>query len=136
MSFGLTFDKLLLIGVIAVFLIGPERLPRAASQLASLVRTLRGFTETAKDRMRDELGPDFDEVDWAKLDPRRYDPRRIVRDALLDEPPVRAAPVRTPPTRYGPGSKHAPQDATAASPSASSPDADGRPRGQSPCASR
>jgi sec-independent protein translocase protein TatB len=38
----------------------------------------------AKDRMRDEMGPDFDDVDWKKLDPRQYDPRRIIREALND----------------------------------------------------
>jgi sec-independent protein translocase protein TatB len=32
------------------------------------------------------LGPEFDEVDWKKLDPRQYDPRRIVRDALSLQP--------------------------------------------------
>jgi sec-independent protein translocase protein TatB len=39
----------------------------------------------AKDRMRDEMGPDFDEIDWKKLDPRQYDPRRIIREALTEE---------------------------------------------------
>lgn len=85
MSFGLTFDKLLIILVIAVFLIGPDRLPGYAAQLARLVKTLRGFAAGAKDRMREEMGPEFDEVDWKKLDPRQYDPRRIIREALLDD---------------------------------------------------
>ncbi len=84
-SFGLTFDKLLIILVIAVFLIGPDRLPGYAAQLARLVKTLRGFADGAKDRLRDEMGPEFDEVDWRKLDPRQYDPRRIIREALLDD---------------------------------------------------
>ena len=35
--FGLTFEKLLIIGVIAVFLLGPERLPHYAAQLGRLV---------------------------------------------------------------------------------------------------
>ena len=91
MSFGLTFDKVLIILVIAVFLVGPERLPGYAAQLARLTKSLRQMANGAKDRMRDEMGPEFDEVDWAKLDPRKYDPRRIIRDALLDEDP--AAPV-------------------------------------------
>jgi sec-independent protein translocase protein TatB len=30
------------------------------------------------------MGPEFDDVEWQKLDPRQYDPRRIIRDALLD----------------------------------------------------
>jgi sec-independent protein translocase protein TatB len=82
--FGLTFEKLLLIGIIAVFLLGPERLPHYAAQLARLVRSLRDMANGAKDRMRDEMGPDFDDVDWKKLDPRQYDPRRIIREALND----------------------------------------------------
>jgi sec-independent protein translocase protein TatB len=84
-SFGLTFDKLLIIAIIAVFLIGPDRLPGYAAQLARLVKSLRGMADGAKERMREEMGPEFDEVDWKKLDPRQYDPRRIIREALVDE---------------------------------------------------
>jgi sec-independent protein translocase protein TatB len=83
---GLTFDKILVIGIIAVFLLGPDRLPHYAAQLARLVRSLRDLANGAKERMRDELGPDFDDVDWKKLDPRQYDPRRIIREALIEEP--------------------------------------------------
>lgn len=93
--FGLTIDKLLILGVVAVFLLGPERLPHHAAQLARLVRSLRKVADGAKDRMREEMGPDFDEVDWKKLDPRQYDPRRIIREALVDEPEPVA--VRPPP---------------------------------------
>ena len=93
MSFGLTFDKLLIILVIAVFLIGPDRLPTLAAQLARLVKTLRGFADGARERMREEMGPEFDEVDWRKLDPRQYDPRRIIREALLDEEQPAGKPV-------------------------------------------
>ena len=94
--FGLTFDKLLVIAVIAVFLLGPERLPGYAAQLARLVKNLRKMADGAKDRLRDEMGPDFDDVDWQKLDPRQYDPRRIIREALTDdffEPDV-ATPIK------------------------------------------
>ncbi|NEM90605.1 Sec-independent protein translocase TatB [Galbitalea soli] len=96
MFLGLTFEKLLLVGAVAAFILGPERLPRAAQQLARMIRTLRDLANGAKDRMREEMGPEFDEVDWKKLDPRQYDPRRIIREALLeDETPVQ---VITPPT--------------------------------------
>lgn len=93
MSFGLTFEKLLLIGLIAVILIGPDRLPGYAAQFGRLIRSLRDMANGAKDRMREEMGPDYDDVDWKKLDPRQYDPRRIIREALIDEP--------APPTRPG-----------------------------------
>lgn len=85
MSFGLTFEKLLLIGVIAALLLGPDRLPQLASDLARLVRSIRTLARGANDRLREELGPDFDDVDWRKLDPRQYDPRAIIRDALAEE---------------------------------------------------
>jgi len=86
-SFGLTLEKLLLIGIIAIFLIGPDRLPGYSAQLGRLVRRLRDMASGAKERMRDELGPDFDDLDWKKLDPRQYDPRRIIREALKEESP-------------------------------------------------
>jgi sec-independent protein translocase protein TatB len=89
----LTFDKLLIIAVIAVFLIGPERLPGYAAQLAKIVKSLRGMADGARDRMREEMGPEFDEVDWKKLDPRQYDPRRIIREALADEAVPAVKPV-------------------------------------------
>jgi sec-independent protein translocase protein TatB len=93
--FGLTFEELLIIGVIAVFLLGPERLPHYAAKLGQLIRSLRDLANGAKNRMRDEMGPEFDDVDWQKLDPRQYDPRRIIRDALSDADPFAepAAPV-------------------------------------------
>jgi len=89
--FGLTFEKLLIIGVIAVFLLGPQRLPHYAAKFGQLIRSLRDFANGAKDRMREEMGPEFDEVDWKKLDPRQYDPRRIIREALLEHPAGAAA---------------------------------------------
>lgn len=88
MIFGLTIEKLLLIGLVAALILGPERLPRYAESLAGLTRRARDWVSTAKTRMRDEMGDDFDDVDWRTLDPRQYDPRRIIREALLDDAPV------------------------------------------------
>ena len=70
----------------------PERRPRGDERIAvlgdgklgQLVRSLRDLANGAKDRMREEMGPEFDDVDWKKLDPRQYDPRRIIREALTD----------------------------------------------------
>ncbi|WP_426184111.1 Sec-independent protein translocase TatB [Microbacterium sp. TWP3-1-2b2] len=88
MDFGLTFEKLLLIGVIAAVIIGPERLPKAAETFAGFVRKAGEYLRDTKSRMRDEIGPEIDDVDWRKLDPRQYDPRRIIRDALMDDAPT------------------------------------------------
>lgn len=88
MFFGLTIEKLLVIGVIAALLIGPERLPRYAETLARFTTRARDFLRNARSRVKDEMGEDFDDVDWRTLDPRQYDPRRIIREALLDDAPV------------------------------------------------
>jgi sec-independent protein translocase protein TatB len=96
--FGFTFEKLILIAVLAAIVLGPTRLPRYAAKLAVAVKALRSLADTAKDRMRDEMGPEFDDVDWRKLDPRQYDPRKIIRDALLEDvdvPRVRLAGSET-----------------------------------------
>ncbi|WP_236124032.1 twin-arginine translocase TatA/TatE family subunit [Microbacterium sp. KUDC0406] len=102
MDFGLTFEKLLLIGVVAVLIVGPERLPALAEKFAKFVRQAGEYIRDTKGRMREEMGPEIDDIDWRKLDPRQYDPRRIIREALLDEPtpqhpPRRQQALRRPP---------------------------------------
>nr|WP_202130039.1 twin-arginine translocase TatA/TatE family subunit [Rathayibacter iranicus] len=107
----MTFDKLLIIGVIAVFVLGPDRLPYYAAQLGQLVRRVRGFASQARERVKDEMGDEFNEVDWRKLDPRQYDPRRIIRDALLDDEPTPAVkPPSTVAAPVSPGGTGAAQD--------------------------
>jgi len=93
MTFGLTFEKLLLIGLIAVMIIGPERLPKVAENFSKFVRRAGLFLRDTKSKVREEMGPDIDDVDWRKLDPRQYDPRRIIRDALLEEDPKPTTPA-------------------------------------------
>ncbi|MFE5342805.1 Sec-independent protein translocase TatB [Isoptericola sp. NPDC056578] len=83
--FDINGGELLIIVVLAVLLIGPERLPGYAAQLASLVKRGKRLLQDTKARVDTELGPEFKDVDWSKLDPRQYDPRRIVRDALMDD---------------------------------------------------
>lgn len=85
MVFGLSFDKLIVVAVVAFFLIGPERIPGYAAKLGKFVRSARDFARNAQERVREEMGPEFDDVDWTKLDPRQYDPRRIIREALLED---------------------------------------------------
>ena len=80
--FGINGGELLILLLVAALVVGPERLPAYAEQLAGWVRRLRDLARDAKERVDTELGDG--DVDWAALDPRRYDPRRIVRDALLE----------------------------------------------------
>lgn len=99
MSFGLTIEKLFLIGLVALFVVGPDRLPTYAAQFARLIRRLRDLARGAEVRLKEELGDDSIE-ELKKLDPRQYDPRRIVRDVLSSEPeavtPTTSAPPHKP----------------------------------------
>ncbi len=83
--FDINGGEFLVLGAVAVVVLGPERLPTYAAQLGKLVRETRTFARNAREQVRGEMGEEFDDIDWQKLDPRRYDPRRIVRDALLDD---------------------------------------------------
>jgi sec-independent protein translocase protein TatB len=82
--FGLTFEKLFLVAIIAGLVIGPRRLPYYAHQLADAVRSLRAFVETTREKAESEMGVSLQRTDWESLNLRQYDPRRIVRE-VLDE---------------------------------------------------
>jgi sec-independent protein translocase protein TatB len=83
--FGLSAEKFLLLVVLAVVILGPDKLPYYAKKLGELVRKGKRMLDNAQDQMKNELGDGYEDVDWKKLDPRQYDPRRIVREALLEE---------------------------------------------------
>ncbi|WP_406829818.1 preprotein translocase subunit TatA [Pedococcus sp. KACC 23699] len=70
--------------VLAVVILGPERLPEYAAKLGQLVRQARSMAEGAKGQLREQMGPEFDDINWKQYDPRQYDPRRIVREALFE----------------------------------------------------
>ncbi|WP_410876109.1 twin-arginine translocase TatA/TatE family subunit [Nocardia sp. A7] len=94
--FGLTFEKLFFVAIIAGLVLGPGRLPGYAHQLARSVRTLRQFVETTRNAAERDMGIPLKRTEWESLNLRQYDPRRIVSDALHDTDT--AAAVRTPKT--------------------------------------
>lgn len=134
--FGLTFEKLLIVGLIAAVVIGPRRLPAVVAWVASLVRGLRRTMDAARLRAATDLGLPVDATPWHALDPRQYDPRRIIAEALA-APPVQIAaeaasgrrlvaadPAPSDPTVPEPNGSHAmapnhpdPQDRSGAQPS-------------------
>jgi sec-independent protein translocase protein TatB len=83
--FDINPGELVVLLVVALVVIGPERLPKYAAELGRIVRDVRAFARNAREQVRAEMGEEFDDVDWQALDPRRYDPRRIVREALLED---------------------------------------------------
>lgn len=83
--FGINGPEFLLLLIIGVMVIGPQRLPEYTQKLANLVKEVRRMASGAREQIKDEVGIDIDDVDWKKYDPRQYDPRRIIKEALLDD---------------------------------------------------
>ena len=78
--FDLDLPKLLFLGVVALIVFGPERLPGMAAQAGRALRELRRMAEGAKSELQDNLGPEFSQFDLADINPKHF-----VRKHLLDE---------------------------------------------------
>lgn len=85
------WPELIVLALVGLFVLGPERLPAAAAWVANTVRTIRDYATGARDQLRQELGPEFDELRKPLEDLRSVrdlDPRRAVRQHLFTEPPA------------------------------------------------
>jgi sec-independent protein translocase protein TatB len=81
------WGEILVLALIGLFVLGPERLPGAVRWVADTVRTVREYAAGARDQLRQEIGPEFEELRKPLEDLRsiRYlDPRRAVRRTLFD----------------------------------------------------
>jgi len=76
----LNFTKLLVLGVLALLIFGPDRLPGIAAQAGRALRELRRMAEGAKSELQENLGPEFSNFDMADLNPRHF-----VRKHFVDE---------------------------------------------------
>src|SRR5919199_6253629 len=89
--FGIGIEELIVILVIALIVVGPERMPELARQAGRTIRDLRRMY----DNLRAELGPDYDEVERAIQTLRSLDPRRELDSygrKVLDELAREAGP--------------------------------------------
>jgi sec-independent protein translocase protein TatB len=82
------WPEVLLLAVLGLIIFGPDKLPKAASDGAKMLRQLRAMARNAADDLKAELGPEL-----ADLDIRSLHPRRFVEDAIFgdDEPKATAA---------------------------------------------
>ena len=71
--FGINGWEIVLLALIAVFVLGPERLPEYAQKLAQLIKKARVMAEGAKGQLKDQLGPEYQDINWRQYDPRQYD---------------------------------------------------------------
>ncbi len=123
MFLGINGSEFIVLGLLAVVLLGPEKLPEYAAKLAQLVRRLRELAEGAKGDLQDQLGDEFGDVNWRQFDPRQYDPRRIVREALQEPFDMVTSSVRGEPAAAGPADEttHHPPAPTSYDPARATP---------------
>jgi sec-independent protein translocase protein TatB len=99
--------ELLVLAFVGVIVLGPERLPGLARDAANVLRQLRDMATGARNQLKNELGPEFSDVDLQALrDLRALNPRTAISRALLgDDDDVAAAapqPAAAPPAAEPP----------------------------------
>jgi len=85
--FGIGGAEWLILMVAGLFILGPERLPSAAVWLARTVKQVQEYATGAREQLKTELGPEFDELrkPLAELQQLRgFNPRTAITKHLLD----------------------------------------------------
>ena len=81
--FGIGLFELMLIAIIALVVMGPERLPGAMREMAKYMRQLRQISGEFQSQFSEELQM-LDELN----------PKRIINDAIKPAPPAKPAPAQ------------------------------------------
>jgi sec-independent protein translocase protein TatB len=88
--------------LVALIVLGPEKLPGLAREAAQMLRTLRDLATGARRQLKDELGPEFPDLDLSALnDLRSLNPRTAISRAIFsddDEVPAERPAEPHPPT--------------------------------------
>jgi sec-independent protein translocase protein TatB len=74
------WGELIVLAVVGLIVLGPDRLPKAAADAARMLRQLRSMAKNATADLKAELGPEMADLDLASLHPRR-----IVQSAIWDD---------------------------------------------------
>jgi sec-independent protein translocase protein TatB len=84
MFFDLGAGELLGLAVLGMILVGPERLPRLASDAAKMVKKLRNISNSATAELRENLGPGFEDLQASDLNPKTFIKKQI-NDVLAQD---------------------------------------------------
>ena len=83
------WGEIVVLGLAALFIFGPERLPGLAKDAATGLKKAREAITGVRGQLHDSLGDDFDHL--RDLDLRQYHPKTFIRQQLLaddDEAPA------------------------------------------------
>jgi sec-independent protein translocase protein TatB len=88
--FGVGLPELAVIAFVAVLVFGPDKLPEFARQAGRFARQMRTFAHQARDELREELGPEYADLNLRDLDPRAIVKKHIyeaMNEAMRDDDP-------------------------------------------------
>ncbi len=97
--FGVGLPELAVIAFVAVLVFGPDKLPEFARQAGRMARKVREFANEARDELREELGPEYADLDFKDLDPRTIVRKHIIE--AMNEDPDEPATARATPLAEG-----------------------------------
>lgn len=80
--FGLNGWEPVVLLIIFLVVVGPQRLPELTRSIVGWVRQVRRWVDESRSAVESEMGIAVE--DLKKYDPRQYDPRRIIREAWGD----------------------------------------------------
>ncbi|MFC8245210.1 sec-independent translocase [Streptomyces chartreusis] len=68
--------------VLAVLVFGPDKLPKLIQDVTRTIRKIREFSESAKEDIRQELGPEFKDFEFEDLNPKTFIRKQMDNDEL------------------------------------------------------
>ncbi|MEU6771262.1 sec-independent translocase [Streptomyces sp. NPDC046759] len=74
--------ELVTIIVLAVLVFGPDKLPKVIQDVMRTIRKIREFSESAKQDIRNELGPEFKDFEFDDLNPKTFIRKQLDNDEL------------------------------------------------------
>ncbi|MER7235658.1 sec-independent translocase [Streptomyces olivaceus] len=74
--------ELVTLVVLAVLVFGPDKLPKVIQDVTRTIRKIREFSDSAKQDIRDELGPEFKDFEFEDLNPKTFIRKQLDNDEL------------------------------------------------------
>ena len=93
MFFDLGAGELLGLAILGMILVGPDRLPRLASDAAKLLKKLRNISNSATAELRENLGPGFEDLQPSDLNPKTFIKNQINDVLAQDEVSQKSKPA-------------------------------------------
>ncbi|MDT0611760.1 sec-independent translocase [Streptomyces lancefieldiae] len=74
--------ELVTLVVLAVLVFGPDKLPKVIQDVTRTIRKIREFSDSAKQDIRQELGPEFKDFEFEDLNPKTFIRKQLDNDDL------------------------------------------------------